>query len=358
MTAPSDEPRPTDPQADPGLHITHAPLPEPLDERRRWSPGRIALQILGMVIGLALLGWAVSLAMSDENAAALKHIRNASPGPVALLALLSATGIILNGLMFWIVLRPLHRLSALDTALTNAIAVCLAVLPFKLGLLVRVTIHHRRDGVSLKDMVAWFAAISALALAVLVPLAAAGLWRGRLDTLWWLTSAGGIVAISAAALACGRLSEHHRWLARLSLGSWRIVRHPAPIVAHGAFRIADIGVLSVRFVVAAAIAGQSLGFSDAVLFATVYFFLSAIVPTGNLGFREMGVALVASRTGLDAPAMALIALIVTAGEWGTSLVLGSIGWLRLRPDRLLWGRRKKVKPISPSEDPAACSGSA
>jgi len=358
MTAPADDPRSAPERPDPGLHITHAPLPEPLDERRRWSPVRIVLQILGMAIGLALLGWAVSLAMSDENAAALKHIRNASPGPVVLLALLSATGIILNGLMFWIVLRPLHRLGAIDTALTNAIAVCLAVLPFKLGLLVRVTIHHRRDGVSLKDMVAWFAAISALALAVLVPLAAAGLWRGRLDALWWLTSVGGIVVISAAAVVCGRLSEHHRWLARLSLGSWRIVRHPAPVVAHGAFRIADIAVLSVRFMVAAMIAGQSLGFSDAVLFATVYFFLSAIVPTGNLGFREVGVALVASRTGMDSSTMALIVLIVTAGEWGMALLLGSIGWLRLRPDRLLWGRGKRVNTISRAEDPAACSGSA
>jgi uncharacterized membrane protein YbhN (UPF0104 family) len=342
----ADDPTPTPPllPEDSGLHAP-GPLLEPLETRRRWTPGRIAIQVAGLLIGLALFAWAISMAMSPKNADAIAALRRAHWPAVALLVVLSAVSIALNGLMFWVVLRPLKRLSPLDTVLTNAIAVFLAILPFKLGLLVRVAIHHRRDGVSFKDTVSWFAAISALALSVLLPLAGAGLWRGTLDALWWVTALGGMTLISAAAVLCGRMSERLPWLARLSLGSWRIVRHPGAVIAHAGFRIADIAVLAGRFLVAATIAGQTLAFDDAVLLATVYFFLSAVIPTGNLGFREMGVTVLAAKTGLEPATMALVALVVTAGETSASFGLGSLAWLRLRPDRLI-GRRG-ADPLTP-----------
>jgi hypothetical protein len=37
--------------------------------------------------------------------------------------------------------------------------------------------------------------------------------------------------------------------------------------------------------------------------------------------------------------MAMIALIVTAGETLTSLIAGSVGWAKLRPDRVLARKR-------------------
>jgi len=329
-------------QSDPGLHVTPLPLPQPLEVKRPWTLGRIAVQVAGLLIGIALFAWAISMAVSDENKDALAKLRSAQGWQVAALVGLSVASIVLNGLMFHIVLTPLKRLSQLDVVLTNAIAVFLAILPFKLGLLVRVGIHHKRDGVSLRDMVSWFAAISALALAVLVPLAAAGLWRGGLDIWWWIVSIGGVVSISTLAVVCGRLSEKWPLLAKLSLGSWRIVKHPAPVIGHAAFRVMDVTVLAVRFIVAAAIAGQSLDIDDAVLMATVYFFLSAVIPTGNLGFREAGVVLLAQRTGMDKSTMALVALVVTSGETISALVMGAIGWVRLRPERVL-GRSSKFK---------------
>ncbi len=332
-------------QHDPGLHVTPLPLPQPLEAKRKWTPGRIAVQVVGLLIGVALFAWAISMAMSPKNADAIAKLRTAGAWQIVALFGLSAASIVLNGLMFHVVLTPLKRLSRLDVVLTNAIAVFLAILPFKLGLLVRVGIHHKRDGVPLRDMVAWFAAISALALAVLVPLAAAGLWRGGLDIWWWVVSVGGIVSISVLAIACGRFAEKWPLLAKLSLGSWRIVKHPAPVIGHGVFRIADIGVLAGRFLIAAAIAGQALGLDDAVLMATVYFFLSAVIPTGNLGFREMGVTLLASKTGLDVPTMALIALVVTSGETLSSLVIGAAAWVKLRPERVL-GQSSKRKAQS------------
>lgn len=317
-----------------GLHAP-GPLLENVETRRKWTPGRIAIQVLGLVIGIALFAWAVSMAMSDKNTVAINAMKQAHAWQLGVLLVFSAASITLNGVMFWIVLRPLRKLPALDVVFANAIAVFLSILPFKLGLLVRVAIHHRRDGVPFRDIVSWFAAISALALAVLLPLVGAGLWRGQLDALWWATSLGGMIAISAAAIVCGRISEKQAWLAKLSLGSWRVVRHPEPVIGHAVVRLMDIAVLAGRFTIAAAIAGQTLAMDDAVLMATVYFFLSAVIPTGNLGFREMGVTLLASRTGLDASTMALIALVVTAGETLTSLAMGAIGWMRLRPDRLL-----------------------
>lgn len=329
-------------QPDPGLHVTTLPLPQPLEAKRKWTAGRIAVQVVGLLIGIALFAWAISMALSPKNADAIAKLRTASVWQIAALFGLSAVSIVLNGLMFHVVLTPLRRLRRIDVVMTNAIAVFLAILPFKLGLLVRVAIHHKRDGVALKDMVSWFAAISALALAVLVPLAGAGLWRGGLDAVWWIVSVGGIVSISAMAVMCGRWAERWPLLAKLSLGSWRIVKHPEPVIGHGLFRVADIAVLAGRFLIAASIAGQALAVDDAVLMATVYFFLSAVIPTGSLGFREMGVTLLASKTGLDVPTMALIALVVTSGETLSSLVMGTVGWVKLRPERVL-GQSSKLK---------------
>lgn len=321
-----------------------------LETKRSWTPGRIALQLAGLLIGIGLFAWAISMAVSPKNADAIAKLRSAQAWQVAALFGLSVASIVLNGLMFHVVLTPLKRLSRLDVVLTNAIAVFLAILPFKLGLLVRVAIHHRRDGVPFRDIVAWFAAISALALAVLVPMAAAGLWRGRIDALWWIVCIGGIVGISALAVVCGRLSDNWPLLAKLSLGSWRIVKHPAPVIGHGVFRVMDVTVLAARFIVAAAIVGQSMGVDDAVLMATVYFFLSAIIPTGNLGFREAGVVLLAQRTGMDNATMALVALVVTSGETLSALVMGAVGWMKLRPERVLGKQSEKRKAKNENQD--------
>ncbi|HBS28228.1 MAG TPA: hypothetical protein DEB06_01980 [Phycisphaerales bacterium] len=329
-------------RGDRGLHAPSGPVlggVEPVGGVR-FTPVRVVLQTLGLLIGLGLLGWALSLALDEGNRASIEALRRAPADRVALLLGLSVAGLVLNGAMFWAVLRPLRRLALLDVMLVNAMATALSVLPFKLGLLTRVLVHHRRDGVRFKDLLAWIAAMGALALAVLLPLGLASAWRGRVDGLWWLVALGGAVVCSGAGVALGRISARAPVLRRLSLGADAIVRDWRPVLAHLALRLADVGLLAARFAVASSIVGYAMGPDRAVLFATTYFLLSVLAPAGTLGFREMGVAALGWAGEDDERALALVALVVSAAELLSAFVVALGGWARIRPDRLLLRRAR------------------
>lgn len=302
---------------------------------RRRSPLRTALQVVSLIAGIALLAWAVRLSMSEENARSIAAMRSAPAGEIAALFALTVTSLVLNGLMFWASLRPLHRLDALDTICTNSIATFLSILPFKLGLVARVLIHHKRDGVRFRLLFSWVVAVGALALSILGPLLLAGLWRGRLDALWWATTVIGIGAGSIAAVLLGRVSNRVRWLRLASMGSYQVVQHPSAVIGHGVFRILDVIVLALRFLAASWIIDHALPTEQAVLLSTTYFLLSVLTPAGTLGFREMGVAALGLSQGLDKHVIALIALVVTGSEVIASGALALLGAARLRLDRLL-----------------------
>jgi hypothetical protein len=102
---------------------------------------RLCVQALGFVLALVLLGWCIRAALSEENREQLERLGNASAGQVLLLLGLSAATLLLNGLLFWVTLRPVQRVPVVDHLATNALATFLALLPFKLGTLVRVAIN-------------------------------------------------------------------------------------------------------------------------------------------------------------------------------------------------------------------------
>ena len=311
------------------------PASADLENPRGWSPGRIVAQCVGALISLALFGWALSLALSDTNQASWDAMRDADVRIVAALVGLSFLSLVLNGLMFWITLLPLRRLQPIEVIGVNAIATFLSILPFKVGLATRVLIHHRRDGVRFRFIIAWVAAMGALALATLLPLAAAGLWRKDLDAVWWLTAIGGVVLCNVLGILLGRFSTHNPWLARLSLGSHQIVRNAGVVSGHLVLRLADIAILASRFLAAASIASVILPADQAVLVATTYFLLSVLAPAGTLGFREAGVAALGFTQGFDERALALVALIVSMAEILAAALLALPAAINLRPDRLL-----------------------
>lgn len=304
------------------------PVPE-----RSWA--RLAVQGVGFAVGLGLLAWAVMLALSEKNRTSLEMIWNAEKLVVLGLLALSAASVLLNGVMFWVVLRPLKRLHPVDVALTNAIAAFLSVLPFKINLLTRLLIHHRRDGVSFKDILSWLGAMTALAFSVLVPVGLAGLWRGTMDALWWLVAAGGSLACAGLGVWLGHLALRWRVLQVMSLGSDRIARHWPTVLAHTGLRWLDVALLCLRFVAAAHAAHVDLPLEKIVLLATTYFLLSVFAPAGALGFREMGTAGVGVAAGAATEEVALVALIVTATELVASGLLCVPACIRLRPDRLI-----------------------
>ncbi|MFM9959373.1 MAG: lysylphosphatidylglycerol synthase domain-containing protein [Phycisphaerales bacterium] len=330
--APSSAPRPL-----PGPGVL-ARLRGGLKPVSRRSALRLAAQGLGFAVGLGLLAWAVSLALSEKNRASLEMIWGGERTMVLWLLVLSMVSVLLNGVMFWVVLRPLKTLHIVDVALTNAIAAFLSVLPFKINLLTRLLIHHRRDGVSFKDILSWLGAMTALAFSVLVPVGLAGVWRGTMDALWWMTAVGGSVALGGLGVWLGHLAVRFKVLQVLSLGSDRIARHWPTVFSHMLLRWFDVALLCMRFLAAAQAAHVELPLEKVVLLATTYFLLSVFAPAGALGFREMGTAGVGVAAGAATEEVVLVTLVVTAVELVASGLLCVPAFLRLRPDRLVRGR--------------------
>lgn len=350
--------------------------------------GRLAVQLLGFLIGLGLLGWCITLALAPENRQQFQELRNASALQIGGLLALSLAYVVVNGLIFWIVLRPARRLPVLDVLAVNGIATFLTYLPFKLSAVVRVAIHNRRDRVPLLTIGSWFVATAVLMLIALGPAAlAAVVWR-QIDFVWLGLTALGQLALGAALLAAARAFRGDSGQSRLAvlvaklrvralnraLGSraWSNVHSgfdmlssPQTVAGAIALRLMDVAVQAARFALAAAILGVPLSFDQALLISLAYFMIGILSPVGVLGAREAGAtgtaAVLFAAAGADlsesAAQIAPVALFVSATE-GVVLLFGAaagVAWLR--PDRLLKVRAasddQTGAPAAPLRDPRA-----
>jgi len=323
-----------------GLRGPAGTVIEELEPPRRRSRARLAMQAAGVVIGAALLVWAISIATSEKNRAGLDAIRHAHITDLALLIALTFGAIVLNGIVFWASQPPQpppspRKVPIADAIAGNAIATFLGMLPFKISVVVRGIVHHRRNDVRFGELTAWFAAIAVMALGVLVPVGLATFWRRALDVWWWTVSIGSIVVVGIAGVTLGRLAVRYPILHRLSLGADRIVRSPSTMAVNLALRFVDVLMFSWRFQVAGRIVGVDLPFEQAALLGAGYFLIVVLAPAGPLGFAEMGVAGLASLVGCDAPAIALLALTITAASATTSLTMSIPAAIWLRLDRVI-----------------------
>lgn len=329
MTAPDPQP-PAGPRT--GLRAPRgllAWLERPTPRRA----SRLALQLLGFAFGIALLWWCVRVAFRDESRDQLARLLHAPPLPGAGLFLLAAISVVINGVAFWGTALPVRRLRLIDTVAVNAVASFLAFLPFKLGAIARVAIHRRRDGMPLRDVIAWLAAFAALSLATLIPMFLALLVTRRVSLAWAALALAGSTAGIAAGVALGRLSAGAPWLARLSLGSWRIVRSPAPGAICAGAKLADVFVQAWRFSLAATIFGAAMPAHQAVACGILYYVLGSASPAGMLGVREAGVVLLG--LGGDRETLARLVLTLSATEAATFAVLAAASgaWLLRKPRR-------------------------
>ncbi|MBL9002583.1 MAG: flippase-like domain-containing protein [Phycisphaerae bacterium] len=320
------------------------------------SAGRAVLQIVGFLIGLSILAWCISAALSPENRDKLHALSRAPAGLVALLFALSAVSLALNGAMFWTTLLPAKRLPMADVQAVNAAAALLSYLPFKLSIVARFLIHNRRNGVPLLTIGAWLAAVAAVLVATMTPTAAAAAWRQQADTVFALVCVAGMALAYAAVLGGASLFAHeqglerlHRWAAPLGF-SWldRALRstwfrrvhvaldmlaHPGTLALSMLLRVADLSVQAARFSVAAACLGTSLEFGVAFLTASMFFLIGVLSPSGALGAREgasTGLAALLAVPGLSGTAFAPIALTVSASEVLVNLTCAVVGGAYLR----------------------------
>lgn len=334
------------------------------------SAARTVLQLVGFALCIALLIGLIHRTVSDpQTRSELLSLAHAPRGEAAVLLALTAASMFLNGLTFWLVIRPVRSIPHSDVQAVNGIAYLLANLPLRLGFIFRVAVHHRRNRLPLLTVGAWMGATAVVMAVGLGPPLLAGLWRSGPDGWWWVTSIGGMAVGGAAVVLLARFFSTGRgWglmerlaerrgdsivgralrsdaLARLHEGV-QMLADPGAVAAAVSVRAFDMLVQGLRFMVAASLLGVALPLDEAVLLTVVYFTIDSIAPTGSLGLKEAGTAMVAGAVG-EANMDATV-LTVTAAELIVRFAGAGAGAIWLRPDRLL--RRGRV---GPGEDEAA-----
>lgn len=336
-----------------------------MSERINW---RRLLQGIGFLVGIGLLVWCVSVALSEKNREQFDRLMDASAWQVAVLLGCSAATMILNGLIFWSLLWPVKRTGVLYMSAVNGLATLVSYAPFKIALALRVLIHQRVDRVPILTIGAWFAAIAVVTVAVVGPAIGASFAFEGGTLWWWLAWIGGSAVCTALSISlASAFSGEAGWdklknlLTGVGLGAivrWLGTEHGLKIhagvdmIAHrratsaaGALRVADILVQAVRIRIAAEILGVELGWGSSMVIASTYFLIGILSPIGMLGTREAGSAGMAALAGVSGPAGAesvlLVSLLVSASEAIVNLAGGGLGAGYLRVDKWLLGRMGK-----------------
>lgn len=339
------------------------------------KPLRLALQLAGFFVGLAMLAWCAKLAFGEGNRAGLERLGEAGTGEVALLLALSCVGVIVNGLTFWLVLRPVRRIQLVGMLATNALATFLSYLPFKLSLMVRIAVHRKRDGVPLALIGPWFAAVGVVMVSAVAPVLLLAAWRRDVDPVWLLMLAGLLVLSAGILSSVAKLIGGQRGLRlvqaladRQPIGLLkRVVRSNTFILFDEglamlsgfrqaltaiALRVVDITAMAARFYVASRIVGSPMPPGESLVGSVVYFFIGVFSPVGALGAREGGTAGLMSWLGeFDLQTLSLIAVVVTGAELIVTAFFAAAGIAWLRPDRLIRGAAGSDLPSGDADRP-------
>lgn len=357
MTETSDMARPNPP-----AH-TEASVPatvsDPAPERGR-SMLKAAVQLLGFGIGIAMLIWCVRTVLSDDNRAQLEKLAQAKAWQILLLLGIAASSVVLNGVIFWAVLRPVRRLRVSDTVAVNGIGTFLGYLPFKISVIVRWLIHNRRDGVPSLMIGTWFLVVVGLMGVTVAPLGLALIKPSWAGAWWWVVVLLGVAASHFVAMHLARwvrgdaglrrlhaLRVPERWTQRAWFGRLHSGAEMAgdahAVAISAAARVLDISGFALRFWIAATILGVPLTGEDAVLIGLAYFVIGVVSPFGTVGTREAGALAMAVGAGVAAAnehrdGLLTAILLVSATDAISSIVGAGFGMAWLRADRLLLGK--------------------
>lgn len=301
------------------------PRPSPEAAASRISPRRLALQVIGFVIGLALLGWCIWTASSKGDWSA---VLRADWRLVAGLLGSTLASLVINALMFWTALAPVRHHSVPRLIGLNAIGGLLNYAPIRLGLMARILYHLRVDRMRASLVASWMLVTAGLTVFTIVAMTGATLLSGG--------SVGSFVLTTALILAIGSQVMRLLSVSRVTtpvtsrldgLGAM-LASRPATF-ATMVLRAADIVAFAVRMACAAAILDLDLSTSDLLLLA-LSAQLFSLSPFGRLGFREAAVSFLAARldSGFDSTAVdavsAQLGLIESAGEAAIFIPAGLI----------------------------------
>lgn len=354
--------------------MTTPPSPPPPPSRPfalgPWA--RRLIQLLFFAGGLFLLWWVIKEATKPTNKDALDRILHASPLDLGLLLALTLSTFFVQGCGFWTAIRPVRRLPFLSVQATNAVAGILASPPGKLSIFWRIFIHNRLDGVPILTIGAWFVAATIGISAGTNPVFFASYFYPRIDLLWIALVLGGLIVSHLALFSLASIFAGERGLARVRAvlratlpGRFKrfaetdavarvqagadMLAHPGWLAAQMIARVADLLILGARLWLCARIAGVPLDFAPALVLAAFRFAIATLLPSGAIGSQEAGTIKIAERFApAAASSLPAVLLLMLATELLVAAVVGLLGVLYLRPDRLLRSEPAPAKPYDPS----------
>lgn len=322
--------------------------PEDLEQvrRRLLSPRKIAIQLVGFLIGAGLLVWVINTAI--ENGV-WEDLRNASPGLMFALIGLGLLSTILDGAVFWGVIYPYRKLGFMPVQAVNMSASFLNLFPVRVGTVYRVVYHAQVDHVPLVPIIGWFTAILITTMASLGSVAGATLLAQPFGAMWFLILIGGLVLSGFIIWAV----THIPAVKRFGKGSERMFGDPTALVAGLVGRVLVLASVCGRLAVAGAIIGLDLSARDVILLS-IMMILVSFNPLGRFGWREATLAFVAPYIAAQAlggydveGASEKLALIESAGE---ALAIIPFGILALA-----WTLPRLLRSSSSSEKPTTNS---
>jgi uncharacterized membrane protein YbhN (UPF0104 family) len=262
-----------------------SPIDPPAEEQEVLAPtprGRLALKIIGFVVGVGLLGWIIYTAIINQQ---FEGLKDAEWWQYALLIGCTLVSVAANGGIFWAIIRPVAPVRLWDIQCVNAAVNLLNYAPVRLGLVTRIAHHRRVDRLPYSILLGWYAALGGLMFMTLGCVLAATLIRPQVDLLWIGVMSGLLVVGCAASVWVGS----HRLLAGRWRGASKMIAVPRAVALAVILRLVDMAAYGGRLYVAITILGVSITPRDAV-FLTLISMVSTLAPVGSLGFREFAIA--------------------------------------------------------------------
>lgn len=309
--------------------------------RKMLSPSRIALQVLGFLIGLALLYFCLRKAVGDAD---WTLVRDAEPWLLVSLVFFGLLSTVLDGLVFWGVLLPYRRLKAREVQAVNMSAAFLNYAPVRLGTVFRIAYHAKVDHVRVVPILGWFVAITLTTMACMASISAATLITGASGLRFPILIAVFLLMSGVMFWALARLPL----VQRLSAGKEKMIGDPRALATGLLGRLLVLASNCARMGTAVVILNLNLGARDVILLSVVGL-LASFNPLGRVGWREWTLALLTpylaaeAFSGGDPEAIEAVSnqliLIESAGE---ALAIIPFGILTL-----IWALRRLLRS-SPS----------
>jgi hypothetical protein len=243
---------------------------------------RLAVQILGFVIGALFLAWLVRDALRGEGWNEI--FDRATPGVIAGLLGCSLLSLFINGAIFWVQLRPVKKESFFVLQAVNCTASLLNYAPIRLGIVSRYVYHMRVDRMSFLFVTSWLFAIAVTLLFVMGSASLASMLHPNIDIWWFLITAVPLVLVISLLPLLLNVKIVHKY----AKGSERMLCDRKTLTLSLLLRCIDLGAWAGRIWFATHIVDTGLSGGDVLLLAVAAVLVS-LNPLGRLGYREAAV---------------------------------------------------------------------